>query len=133
MALLTKKTAIPRVRVVEKHTYFRTALNILGAVFAIVGGFFVFTEHFASAADLKGLQTVVVSGQQQTKTELEINRLAGEINVLKMRKSSLDDRVYDLGKRKDQEGVARYSRELAEVNAEMNAKVALLDRLRTGK
>ena len=130
---MNKKTAIPKLRVAAKTPLLRTALNVLGAVFAMVGGFFVFTEHFASAADLKGLQTVVISGQQQTKTELEINRLSGEINVLKMRKSALDDRVYDLGKRKDQDGVARYSRELVDVNAELNAKAVLLDRLRTGK
>ena len=133
MVLLTKKVAIPKRRAADKPNYFRTALNVLGAVFAMVAGFFVFTEHFASAEDLKGLQKVVVSGQQQTKTELEINRLSGEINALKMRKSSLDDRVYDLGKRKDADGVTRYTRELVDLNTELNAKAALLDRLRTGK
>jgi len=57
MVLLTRKVATPKVKAVDKPNYFRAALNVLGAVFAMAGGFFVFTELNAKAVLLDRIRT----------------------------------------------------------------------------
>lgn len=106
----------------------RNGLVTLGAVVALAGSFFLVDDRYAHAAD--------------TSRNMEMNRLAVEISVLQLRKSALEDRVYDTAARvasrqrlspPEAASYERYKAELAAIASEIAAKARQLERVRTGR
>ena len=121
-----------------KENPIKTASTIISVVIALVGGVILIDDRYAHAADFnKQLSTV--------SSQLEINRLTGEIGVLTIRKSQLEDKIFDAsavrqGQRLKQADVKdtdfaleRYRNELLSINDQISKKQDLIDKLRTGK
>ena len=90
----------------------------------IIAAFFAIDDRYAHAGDIKALST-----------QLEANRLTAEVSVLEIRRSTLQDKVYEgrsrnSRSRSDIEILDRYQRELADVENQINAKRALINQMR---
>ena len=103
--------------------------GLIGALAIILGAFVAFDSRYALAADIK--------------EQLEINRLTAEISVMQIRRSNLEDKVYDQAARQaasrqrlnaaESASFERYKAELNAVASEITDKQKLLDRIRSGK
>lgn len=105
-----------KVRVIEEHSPIKLALSAFGAIAIIIGVFFTIDDRYAHAGDIRALST-----------QLEVNRLTAEVSVLEIRRSTLQDKVYEgrsrrSASRSDIEILDRYQRELADVDKQINDK-----------
>lgn len=107
-----------------------------GILVSIALGAIAFDSYYAHAADLKQMS-------QTVNTQLEINRLSGEVAFLQSRRSTLEDKIFEATQRiaRDQPKPnpvdtaiqQRYQIELRDVIRQQQEKSALIDRLRTGR
>ena len=105
-------------KVVEEsdHHPIKLALSAFGGIAIVIGVFFTIDDRYAHAGDIRALST-----------QLEVNRLTAEVSVLEIRRSTLQDKVYE-GKsrnarsRSDVEILDRYQRELADVERQIELK-----------
>lgn len=98
------------------HNPIKMALSAFGAIALIVGVFFTIDDRYAHAGDIRALST-----------QLEVNRLTAEVSVLEIRRSTLQDKVYEgksrnVRSRADIEILDRYQRELADVERQIDTK-----------
>lgn len=105
-----------KAKVVEDHNPFRLALSALAGLGIIIGAFFAIDDRYAHAGDIRALST-----------QLEVNRLTAEVSVLEIRRSTLQDKVYEgrsrrSASRSDIEILDRYQRELADVERQIEIK-----------
>ena len=105
-----------KVRVTEEHSPIKLALSAFGAIAIIIGVFFTIDDRYAHAGDIRALST-----------QLEVNRLTAEVSVLEIRRSTLQDKVYEgrsrrSASRSDIEILDRYQRELADVDKQITDK-----------
>ena len=105
-----------KVRVSEEHSPIKLALSAFGAIAIIIGVFFTIDDRYAHAGDIRALST-----------QLEVNRLTAEVSVLEIRRSTLQDKVYEgrsrrSASRSDIEILDRYQRELADVDKQIELK-----------
>lgn len=107
----------------------KTLAGTLAALGIIIGALLTADARYAQAGDIRA-----IAGQ------LEINRLSGEVAVLEIRRSTLQDRVFEAQARSarkesqsDRAINARYTSELSDIERQLAEKRALVDRLRTGK
>lgn len=115
-----------RAVVVEPEPFrpLRLAVSVIAALSVIVGCFFLIDDRYAHAGDIKALSS-----------QLEVNRLTAEVSVLEIRRSTLQDKVYE-GRsrnsrmRSDIEILDRYQRELADVETQINAKRQAISQMR---
>lgn len=107
------------------HEYFvPTIIPLVTFAVFVVGAVFVVDERYAHAGDIK-----VIASQ------LEINRITAEVSVLEIRRSTLQDKVYEgrsrnSRNRSDVEILDRYQRELADVDSQITAKRAQINQMR---
>jgi predicted nucleic acid-binding Zn-ribbon protein len=121
----------------------KTTTTIVTMVVSLIGGVILVDERYAHAADYKQQMTTLSS-------QLEINRLTSEVNVLQNRKSTLEDKLFEATAKKkptvraeqaqrkmidspEDMVIERYRSELASVNDQIAKKNELIDKLRTGK
>jgi len=99
---------------------------------AIISGVVVVDDRYAHAGEVSKQITTINEG-------LEINRLTGEVAVLRIRKSNLEDKVFESNTRSMGRNLARademiqnrYRSELDEVNKQILDKEKLIDRIKT--
>lgn len=102
--------------VVEEHHPIKLALSALAGLGIIIGAFFAIDDRYAHAGDIRALST-----------QLEVNRLTAEVSVLEIRRSTLQDKVYEgrsrnTRSRSDIEILDRYQRELSDVEKQIEQK-----------
>ena len=100
----------------------KIAAATIASVGIIVGAAFGIDERYAHAGDIKALSA-----------QLDANRTAAELAVLEIRRNTLQDKVYEGRARRSQsraeiEILDRYTRELADVERQINEKRRALDR-----
>lgn len=105
-----------KAKVVEDRNPIRLALSALAGLGIIIGAFFAIDDRYAHAGDIRSLST-----------QLEVNRLTAEVSVLEIRRSTLQDKVYEgrsrrSASRSDIEILDRYQRELADVENQITSK-----------
>ena len=100
-----------------------------GETYFVIGSLLAADSRYAQAGDIKA-----IAGQ------LEVNRLSGEVAVLEIRRSTLQDKVFEAQARSlrkesqsDRAINARYSSELADIERQLTDKRTLIDKLRTSK
>lgn len=110
----------------------KTILATIPVLFTCIGMVEFIDDRYAHAADV-GRQIVTLSDQ------LESDRLAHEISVLEIRKSTLEDKVYDTAVRfkgrlepnsPDAIIQARYLTELQSIAKRINHKSDLIDQIK---
>lgn len=96
----------------------------------LIGGAFLIDERYAHAGEVGRKMTVLTD-------QLEINRLSSEISILRMRKASLEDKLYESNARnasrasKSEAKIQdRYTNELEEVTRQIVDKEQLLDTIK---
>lgn len=107
-----------------------TAAGTVGALVVILGAGAAIDDRYAHAGDVRKIESA-----------LEINRLTAEVSVLEIRRSSLEDKVYDAAARgqtkraapAEQAILSRYSAELRDVSKQITEKRLLIDQLKAGK
>lgn len=112
----------------------KSIIALLAFVGSVVSGVILIDDRYAHADDVTKQTT-------ELSTLLEINRLTGEINILQLRHSTLEDKVYDnsirLAGKKSTPGSPdsviqkRYESELDRINGELAKKAELIDSLKT--
>jgi len=99
----------------------KIASGTVATLAVIIGAFITIDDRYAHAGDIKALSS-----------QLEQNRLTAEVSVLEIRKSTLQDKVYE-GKsrnsrqRSDIEVLDRYQRELSDVERQISEKHRAID------
>lgn len=116
--------AARKATVVEERSPMKLALSAVSALVVIIGAFLVVDDRYAHAGDIRALST-----------QLEVNRLTAEVSVLEIRRSTLQDKVYEgrsrrSASRSDIEILDRYQRELADVENQINVKRQQINQVR---
>lgn len=111
-----------RAVVAEESHPLKLALSALAGLGIIIGAFFAIDERYAHAGDIRALSS-----------QLEANRLTAEVSVLEIRRSTLQDKVYEgrsrnARSRSDVEILDRYQRELADVEKQIDVKRQQINR-----
>ena len=119
-----------------KENPIKTTSTIISVVIALVGGVILIDDRYAHAADFNKQMTTVSS-------QLEINRLTNEVGVLTIRKSQVEDKIFEASAAQQRQkraeagdtaiALERYKTELISVNDQIAKKNDLIDKLRTGK
>lgn len=113
-----------RAKIIEDHNPIKLASSALAGLGIIIGAFFAIDDRYAHAGDIRTLST-----------QLEVNRLTAEVSVLEIRRSTLQDKVYEgrsrrSATRSDIEILDRYQRELTDVEKQIESKRQQIDQAR---
>lgn len=117
-----------------KDNPIKTISTIVSFVASVVVGVIVIDERYAHAADYK-------QQMSSLSTQLEVNRLTSEVNVLENRKSTIKDKMIDISRKNPTQKVNptdklyldQYQSEMNQVDAEITNKKKIIDQLRSGK
>ena len=111
--------------------YIKTSPITSVVLFTIsLGGSIIYLdERYAHATDLDKKTSTLSS-------ELKVNRLTSEVGTLSIRRSMLEDKVFDQSVKpraspSDEAILNRYKNELSDVNNQLKSKQMLLDRIQT--
>jgi hypothetical protein len=117
-----------------KDNPIKTISTIISFVVSIVIGVIVIDERYAHAGDINKQMSTLSS-------QLEVNRLSSEVNVLENRKSTIKDKMVDISRKSpankvnptDKMYLDQYQSELSQVDSEITNKKKIIDQLRSGK